>query len=116
MKNKTEDQPQIQCPSCGEWEDDFDGFMVAHTKPAYKNGCGWCGHAARSNTVCEYCGEFNETGMHVCRNFDPDVGERDDGGKSMGPNTCRICGFAKNYHGWNTGDMPLPPAGSPSSE
>ena len=54
------EQPQIQCPRCGRWEDDFDGFMVAHTKLGYKYGCGWCSHPARDGGVCGICGDVEE--------------------------------------------------------
>jgi len=51
-------QPQMQCPSCGAWEDDFDGFgMLAHTKPAYEDGCGYCSHPGSTDGICDICGK-----------------------------------------------------------
>ena len=60
MSAPESDQPQIQCPACGVWEEDFDGFMVAHTQPAYEDGCGWCSHPARDGGVCGICGDVEE--------------------------------------------------------
>ncbi len=56
------DQPQTQCPGCGAWVDDFDGFgVLGHTKPAYKDGCGYCSHPTRDlephGWVCGICGD-----------------------------------------------------------
>lgn len=57
------DQPQMRCPQCGELEDDFDGFgMLAHTKPAYENGCGYCSHPSRDGGVCGICGDVEKAG------------------------------------------------------
>lgn len=37
--------PRAQCPACGKWVDDHDGFgVLAHIKPAYPDGCGYCSH------------------------------------------------------------------------
>ena len=52
------DQPQMQCPNCHAYEDDFDGFgMLAHTKDAFANGCGWCSHPSRDGDMCNICGD-----------------------------------------------------------
>ena len=57
-----EGQPKMQCPQCGKWEDDFDGFgMLAHTKPAYPDGCGYCTHPSRDNGVCGICGDVEDS-------------------------------------------------------
>jgi len=38
------DQPTMTCPRCGAEHPDFDGFgMLAHVKPAFPDGCGYCG-------------------------------------------------------------------------
>jgi hypothetical protein len=52
-------QPMAACPSCGVHEPDYDGFgILAHLKPAYLNGCGYCSHPARKDDVCELCGDI----------------------------------------------------------
>ena len=52
------DMPQMRCPHCGKWETDFDGLgMLAHTKSAYPDGCGYCTHPSASGGVCDICGE-----------------------------------------------------------
>jgi hypothetical protein len=51
-------QPTMTCPRCGAEHPDFDGFgFVAHTKPAYADGCGWCSHPMYTGDVCEICGQ-----------------------------------------------------------
>lgn len=56
-------QPTMTCPRCGAEEPDHDGFgMVAHTKPAYPNGCGYCSHPSRDGDGqggwrCGICGD-----------------------------------------------------------
>ena len=61
------DQPQTQCPGCGMWVDDFDGFgVLAHTKPVYPDGCGYCSHPTRDGGpngtwVCGICGDVETT-------------------------------------------------------
>ncbi len=57
-EDSTEDaMPEMQCPQCKEWLPDFDGFgALAHTKPAYADGCGYCSHPALADGVCEICG------------------------------------------------------------
>ena len=53
----SDDQPEMQCPKCKAWLPDFDGFgVLAHTKPAYADGCGYCSHPALADGVCEICG------------------------------------------------------------
>jgi rubredoxin len=50
--------PTMVCPRCGAEETDFDGFgMLAHTKPAFPNGCGYCSHPSIDDGVCGICGE-----------------------------------------------------------
>lgn len=50
--------PEMQCPQCGAWLPDYDGFgVLAHTKPAYADGCGYCSHPARDGGVCGICGD-----------------------------------------------------------
>ncbi len=59
----TDDQPMMTCPQCKREEPDFDGLgMLAHTKPAYEHGCGYCSHPGRDgdgkgNMVCGICGD-----------------------------------------------------------
>ena len=57
------DQPQMQCPRCGMWMDDFDGFgVLAHVAPM-PQPCGYCVHptrdrdAATGELVCAICGD-----------------------------------------------------------
>jgi hypothetical protein len=58
--------PTMMCPQCKREEPDFDGFgMLAHTKPAYPNGCGYCTHPSRNgdgkgNWVCGICGDVEK--------------------------------------------------------
>lgn len=52
-----DEQPTIACPACGREEPDFDGFLLAHVKPAYEHGCGWCSHPSVDDGVCGICGE-----------------------------------------------------------
>lgn len=53
-------EPRTQCPECGAWVADHDGFgVLAHTKPAYKDGCGYCSHPTRDGGVCGICGDDN---------------------------------------------------------
>lgn len=52
-----EDMPTMTCPQCKREEPDFDGFgMLAHTKPAYEHGCGYCTHPSCDGGVCGICG------------------------------------------------------------
>lgn len=59
--NDTE-MPTMTCPRCGAEHPDFDGFgFVAHTRPAYSDGCGWCSHPSRDRNArglweCGICG------------------------------------------------------------
>lgn len=56
-----EETPQSQCPKCGKWVDDLDGFgVLAHTKPAYADGCGYCSHPSRDGGVCGICGDVEQ--------------------------------------------------------
>lgn len=49
--------PRAQCPRCGRWEWDYDGFgILAHTTPAYERGCGYCSHPSIDNGTCGICG------------------------------------------------------------
>lgn len=51
------EMPAMQCPQCGRWEPDYDGFgMLAHLYPAYQHGCGYCSHPNRTDGVCGMCG------------------------------------------------------------
>lgn len=46
----------MTCPGCGAIEPDHDGMgMIAHTRPAYANGCGYCTHPALRGDECEIC-------------------------------------------------------------
>lgn len=50
------DTPQTQCPKCGAWLDDHDGFgVLAHGK------CGYCSHPSSLDGVCGICGKLRET-------------------------------------------------------
>lgn len=52
------DMPRSQCPRCGRWEPDFDGFgILAHVKPGYPEGCGYCMHPSIDGGVCGICGD-----------------------------------------------------------
>ena len=58
-------QPTMTCPRCGAELPDFDGFgVVAHTKPAYPDGCGFCSHptrdAAPDGWKCGVCGDVDD--------------------------------------------------------
>jgi len=58
-----DDYPSMLCPRCGAEHPDHDGFgFIAHTKPAYPDGCGWCSHPthdrdATGRWVCGICGD-----------------------------------------------------------
>jgi hypothetical protein len=61
-----DDMPTMHCPRCGAEHPDFDGFgMIAHTKPAYPDGCGYCTHPSRDGVArdgswhwtCGICGD-----------------------------------------------------------
>ena len=51
------DTPQSQCPKCGKWIDDHDGFgVLAHDE------CGYCSHPSaqgneRGQMICDVCGD-----------------------------------------------------------
>ena len=52
-----DDMPTMTCPRCKAELPDFDGFgVLAHTKPAYADGCGYCSHPSRDGDVCGICG------------------------------------------------------------
>ena len=44
--------PETQCPRCGDWVEDCDGFgVLCHVR------CGYCSHASVDGGVCGLCGE-----------------------------------------------------------
>ncbi len=56
----------MACPRCGAEHEDLDGFgFIAHTQPAYADGCGWCSHPSRDGIAvngmwewtCGICGD-----------------------------------------------------------
>jgi hypothetical protein len=52
------DDPTMTCPQCGAEMPDPDGFgVLAHIKPAYPDGCGYCSHPSRDDGVCGLCGD-----------------------------------------------------------
>ena len=46
-----EECTETQCPKCGKWQEDMDGFGVLFCE------CGYCAHTARSGGKRELCGE-----------------------------------------------------------
>ena len=51
--------PKTQCPSCGEWIEDFDGFgVLAHEE------CGLCYHPDIYDEVCIICGADGDFELH----------------------------------------------------
>jgi hypothetical protein len=46
------DVPLTQCPRCKQRIEDHDGFGVL-----YHEACGYCVHASRTNSVCDFCGD-----------------------------------------------------------
>lgn len=46
------DVPKSQCPGCGHWHNDLDGFGVLHC-----DICGYCKHPNSTDGVCGFCGE-----------------------------------------------------------
>jgi hypothetical protein len=54
--------PTMRCPGCGAVHQDFDGLgFIAHTRPVYADGCGWCSHPVQTNiwqlgSRCTLCG------------------------------------------------------------
>ena len=56
--NTLPDVPQSQCPHCGAWVDDYDGFgVLAHCGPYYPDACGYCSHPTSDGGVCGICGD-----------------------------------------------------------
>ncbi len=50
--------PTATCPQCKAEVEDFDGFgVLAHLKPFYGDGCGYCSHPSRDDGVCGLCGQ-----------------------------------------------------------
>ena len=53
-----DEMPEMICPQCGAKHPDYDGFgFLAHTKPAFADGCGWCSHPSRYDGRCGTCGD-----------------------------------------------------------
>jgi hypothetical protein len=47
--------PQMQCPKCGEWLEDMDGFgVLAH------DACGYCTHPSIADYRCMICGATSD--------------------------------------------------------
>lgn len=60
-----DEQLTMTCPQCGAELEDYDGFgVVAHTRPAYADGCGYCTHPSRDDGVCGICGDVERVGSH----------------------------------------------------
>lgn len=56
IEDVLDEVPDAQCPKCGASVPDFDGFgVLAHIKPAYPDGCGYCSHPAIDDGVCGIC-------------------------------------------------------------
>jgi hypothetical protein len=47
--------PETQCPRCGEWIVDHDGFGVLRHE-----ACNYCSHISRTGGVCELCGDVQK--------------------------------------------------------
>ena len=52
--------PQVQCPACGQWQPDYDGFGFLAC-----DYCGYCKHPcatgdADGDMVCDICGYIVE--------------------------------------------------------
>jgi len=67
MKDDRREQktPKTQCPKCGEWIEDHDGFGVL-----YHKACGYCKRASSTGNdegqlICDYCGK--QTGSYIPR-------------------------------------------------
>lgn len=45
--------PEMQCPQCGGWIPDYDGFGVL-----YHALCGYCTHPSIIDNVCDCCGQI----------------------------------------------------------
>ena len=64
--DEVDELPTMTCPQCGAEVPDHDGFgMLAHTRPAYPDGCGYCSHPSRDATPdgsmrCGICGAHTE--------------------------------------------------------
>jgi len=48
-----DEQPTMNCPTCGKEYDDFDGVGVVYCEPP--EGCGFCRHLALTGGVCDFC-------------------------------------------------------------
>ncbi len=56
--DKDPEVPEAQCPKCGAWVPDYDGFGVLfHLRPEHKDGCGYCAHPSTTDGKCGICGE-----------------------------------------------------------
>ena len=58
MADAADEVPQTQCPKCGAWVDDYDGFgVLAHSE------CGYCCHPSASGSplTCGICGAVIDT-------------------------------------------------------
>lgn len=45
----------IECPQCGQEQEDFDGFGVL-----YCPECGFCTHASITGDRCDLCGRIDD--------------------------------------------------------
>ena len=53
----SDETPTVSCPRCGATHEDYDGAgFVAHTRPEYIDGCGYCSHPMFTAGVCTICG------------------------------------------------------------
>jgi hypothetical protein len=43
--------PETECPKCGYWQPDYDGFGVMLCVK-----CAWCSHASIVGDECQLCG------------------------------------------------------------
>lgn len=88
-----DEQPTMTCPKCKAELPDFDGFgVLAHTKPAYPDGCGYCSHPSRDgdaagNMVCGICGDVEKKCEHKWEHDGPPR----LGGRNQ-PIKCSACG------------------------
>lgn len=90
--NDLED-PMMSCPRCGAEHPDHDGLgFVAHVKPGYDDGCGWCSHPSRDgdgkgNMVCGICGDVRPEKERCveCGNVVGEIGYGVGDGKALCP-------------------------------